>query len=176
MIKKLNHTGDTIIEVLLAITIASFVLAAAVVSADSSLNTERQSQNRSIAIQITQSQIEELEAYYTNEQQIFQGYIANLNGNSFCMNPSTSAPEPAPTDPLTALPPTTCYFSQSDVYYATAADVVAAAGGPWYAVTVTFDRNDLGQNPALYQASVTATWAQTGTGSSNSVTADYRLN
>ena len=174
MIKKLNHTGDTIIEVLLAITIASFVLAAAVVSADSSLNTERQSQNRSIAIQIVQSQIEELEAYYTNEQILFQGYITNLNGNSFCMNPSTSAPQPAPTDPQTAIPSTTCYFSQSDVYYSTAADVVAATGGPWYAVTVSFDTNDL--NLGLYQASVTATWAQTGTGSSNSITADYRLN
>ena len=168
MIKKLNQAGDTIIEVLLAIVISSFVLTAAVVSTDSNLNVERQAQNRSIAVQIVQSQIEELDAYYSSNLQTFPaGYI----NSSFCMDPATAAPTPAASA-------TTCYFSESDVYYPTLASALAASGNPVYSVKITFNAADLTLIPAdpIYQANVTATWEQTGLGHTDNVTADYRLN
>src|ERR1035441_8287933 len=110
MRKKLNNAGDTIIEVLLAVTIASFVLTAAVVSTDSNLNNERQSENRNIAVQIIQSQIEELSSYYNSQTQAATNYILATGGSTFCMNPaSTTGLTPEPVTSTTA--PNTCYFS-----------------------------------------------------------------
>jgi Tfp pilus assembly protein PilV len=173
MRKKLNNAGDTIIEVVLAVTIASFVLAAAVVSTDSNLNSERQSENRSIAVQIVQSQIEELDSYYTSQTGAATSYIQATGGSTFCMNPAGSSgltPEPV-TATTTS---NTCYFSESDVYLATPADIVAA-GTPVFAVTISFNTNYITNN-GLYQATVSASWTQTGIGHSNAVTIDYRLN
>jgi Tfp pilus assembly protein PilV len=171
MIKKLNHSGDTIIEVILAVTVACFVLTAAVVSTDSNLNIERQSENRSIAVQIVESQVESLDAYYnSSNRQSFINYLVATDGATFCMNPSgpVTVPSVAPSTN------TSCTFSLSDQYLATPAEI-AAAGGIVFTTTISFD-SSYASTDGLYQATVAAAWTQTGLGHPDNVTVNYRLN
>lgn len=58
--RELNQTGDTIIEVLIAIGVIGVVLVAGFVLTNFSLTSERNSQERNIALNILQSQIEQL--------------------------------------------------------------------------------------------------------------------
>jgi Tfp pilus assembly protein PilV len=60
MHKRLGIAGDTIVEVLLAITVVSAVLGAAFVSANKSLNASRQSQERGEALKLVEGQLERL--------------------------------------------------------------------------------------------------------------------
>jgi len=59
-ITKLSQTGDTIVEVLLAIAVVSMVLSGAFVSVNRSLKAGRQSQERGEAMKFAQSQLEQL--------------------------------------------------------------------------------------------------------------------
>jgi type II secretory pathway pseudopilin PulG len=58
--RGLKQTGDTIVEVLIAILVASTVLAGAFVSAQHSLTGTRQSQERSEALKVAEVQLEHL--------------------------------------------------------------------------------------------------------------------
>lgn len=58
--KRLGDIGDTIVEVLIALTVISLVLGGAYVSANRSLNNSRQAQERGEALKIVQSQVERL--------------------------------------------------------------------------------------------------------------------
>lgn len=61
-ITSLTNKGDTIIEVLLAITVVSAVLGGAYVSANRSVNAGRQAQERAEATKYVEKQIESLKA------------------------------------------------------------------------------------------------------------------
>ncbi len=60
--KILNQTGDTIIEVLLAMTIIGLILAGAYATSSRSLNTSQYSQERTRATRIAESQIEQIKS------------------------------------------------------------------------------------------------------------------
>lgn len=62
MFRRLDCTGDTIVEVLIAITVVSSVLGGAFVSANRSLNTSRQSQERGEALKLVEGQLERLKS------------------------------------------------------------------------------------------------------------------
>lgn len=62
IVRRLGNAGDTIVEVLLAIAVVSAVLGGAFVSADRSLNTSRQSQERGEALKLVEGQMEQLKA------------------------------------------------------------------------------------------------------------------
>lgn len=61
-LRKLRETGDTIIEVLIAITIITATLGGAFVSADQSSKTTRRSQERGEALKITEGHVERFKA------------------------------------------------------------------------------------------------------------------
>lgn len=61
-LKSLNQLGDTIVEVLIAITVASFVLGGAFVSSNRSAQSVQKSQERVEALKVVESQIETLRA------------------------------------------------------------------------------------------------------------------
>lgn len=60
MLRRLNSKGDTIVEVLLAITVVSAVLAGAYVSTSRSLKANRAAQERAEATEFVQQQAERL--------------------------------------------------------------------------------------------------------------------
>ena len=60
MLKRLTQTGDTIVEVLLAIAIVSAVLGGAYASTSGSLSGSRRSQERGEAVKLLQGQLERL--------------------------------------------------------------------------------------------------------------------
>jgi len=59
--KTSNQSGDTIVEVLLAIAVVSVVLGGAYASVSRSLNSARASQERNEAVKFVESQLESLE-------------------------------------------------------------------------------------------------------------------
>ena len=77
MITK-NQTGDTIVEVLLAIAVVSSVLGGAYVAANRSLNTNRAAQERTEAAKLVESQIERLKVATSN--------AAIFNDNVYCLD------------------------------------------------------------------------------------------
>lgn len=81
--KKLNSTGDTIVEVLIAITIVSFVLSGAYVSSGRSLTATRQAQERVESLKLAEEQLERLKVAATNQaNSIF------TRPNYFCIHSS----------------------------------------------------------------------------------------
>src|SRR5665213_502478 len=64
---NLNQSGDTLVEVLIAMTIVGVILAGGYVSANASAAADRQSQERSIVLGLMQSQLEELKTQTTAE-------------------------------------------------------------------------------------------------------------
>ncbi len=86
----LHQKGDTIVEVLIAITIVSMVLSGAYISASNSLNGARQSQERVEALKLVEEQLERLKAKAT-----FTGGIFSFS-SPFCINDSNNLVDAAP--------------------------------------------------------------------------------
>lgn len=82
--KKLTIKGDTIVEVLMAILVASLVIAGAFSSARSSLTSNRDSQERNEAIKLAQGQIELL-SYLAGQN---NDDIFNSSTGLFCIRQS----------------------------------------------------------------------------------------
>lgn len=59
---RLKQTGDTIVEVLIAILVISSVLGGAYTSANSSSNSNRQAQERGEALKLAEEQVEKIKA------------------------------------------------------------------------------------------------------------------
>lgn len=67
LILRLNQTGDTIVEVLLAIAIVSAVLGASFTAINQSTQVNRQAQERSYALELAESQLELLASISNKE-------------------------------------------------------------------------------------------------------------
>lgn len=92
-----NQTGDTIVEVLIAIAIISSVVSTAYATMNSSVKSNQESQEHASALKVAESQLE-----------LFKGWLAASNTlpvgvNSFCMKtvPTVSV------EPITATVPST---------------------------------------------------------------------
>lgn len=83
---RLNNKGDTIIEVLIAILILSLVLTGAYSSSNQSLKMVTEAEQRTIALNIAQNQIEDLRA-----QAATPAFKSYLTVNS-CFNTTTNTP------------------------------------------------------------------------------------
>ncbi len=87
-----HQRGDTIVEVLVAITVVSMVLGGAYVTTNKSLLATRGAQERSNALKLTESQLEQLKALAAS------GSTAVLNASApFCIYNQTNVV--AATDP-----------------------------------------------------------------------------
>ena len=82
-LKLLNMTGDTIVEVLIAIGIVSIVLVGAYSSATRSFNNSRQSQERGEALKFAQTQLEKIKAFASKPtKNVYE------SGNVYCFDSS----------------------------------------------------------------------------------------
>jgi Tfp pilus assembly protein PilV len=77
---NLGKSGDTIVEVLLAVAIVSTVLAGAYVATSRSLANSRQAQERSEAVKLVEGQLERLKAAFTADPASF------ATGSAFCLD------------------------------------------------------------------------------------------
>jgi Tfp pilus assembly protein PilV len=68
---RLHQCGDTIVEVLIAITIVSLILGGAYVTSHNSLDATEDAQEHASALQLAQAQIELLRAMATTGNSIF---------------------------------------------------------------------------------------------------------
>lgn len=85
MSSRLNHRGDTIIEVLLAIAVVSFALGGAYVSSNRSLNASRQAEERVEALKLAEGQLERvklLSKVYANGMHDGDSVFCIDNGNA----------------------------------------------------------------------------------------------
>jgi type II secretory pathway pseudopilin PulG len=81
--KKLNLRGDTIIEVLIALSVIGAVIGGAYATASRSLNVGRQAQERAEATRVAESQVESLKALAGSIDS--SGDIFDHEGD-FCVN------------------------------------------------------------------------------------------
>lgn len=83
-VKSLRQTGDTIVEVLIAMAVAASVLSIAYATSNRNLRITRASQERSEAARLAQGQIEALRYAYANSVA-----LPNSVATPFCFNGAT---------------------------------------------------------------------------------------
>jgi len=85
-LRKLNQRGDTIVEVLIAITVVSMVLGGAYTTTNRSLLASRSAQEQGVAIKLVEGQLEQLKALAD-----IPAGLASAPG-SFCILPVSGTP------------------------------------------------------------------------------------
>ncbi len=96
MILKKRHAGDTIIEVLLAMSIIGLVLGAAFGIANRSVQIGRDAQERTEALKIAESQLELFSAYYNStstnadDVSIKSSIRSKVESTPFCIDNSVT--------------------------------------------------------------------------------------
>ncbi len=94
--RRLTERGDTVVEVLIAIAVVSLVLGGAFVTSNRNLQNTRDSEERSNALKMAESQVEQLRSLVsTNPNAIFgaavpatfciSGTSALASSSSFCL-------------------------------------------------------------------------------------------
>ncbi len=83
-----NRTGDTIVEVLIAVTVVGLSIGLAYGVANRSLKSSRQSQERTEAVKLAEGQTEQLKALSYKDSSNDQGIFNNPN-QTFCLNNGT---------------------------------------------------------------------------------------
>jgi prepilin-type N-terminal cleavage/methylation domain-containing protein len=89
--KKLQQSGDTIVEVLIAITIVSLILGGAYVTSHNSLNATQDAQEHANALQLAQGQVELLRTQATSGNPIFTTATPFCVTNAGVLKSATSA-------------------------------------------------------------------------------------
>lgn len=82
-----RQRGDTLVEVLIVIAIISLVLGGAYVTTNRSLQATRAAQERSNALKLAETQIEEIKSLARTDP----GTLFSITG-AFCISKATSAP------------------------------------------------------------------------------------
>jgi type II secretory pathway pseudopilin PulG len=96
--KKLNIKGDTIVEVLIALAVLSAVLGGAYLSANRSLSSNRDSQERGEALKLAEGQIEQLKSLAKANPALLSTLPA-----VFCIDSANSVQPPTGMAPVPAL-------------------------------------------------------------------------
>jgi type II secretory pathway pseudopilin PulG len=99
--------GDTIIEVLISIAIASFVVAGAYAMVNRSLRDTQQAQEHSEALQIADTQVEQLNHYIHNTSASVLSTTIYSNTSTktyYCFNPALSPPKLEKLTAISSLP------------------------------------------------------------------------
>lgn len=89
-ISKLNYAGDTIVEVLIALVIIGTVLGGAFEISSLSLRTQLASSHRSQALQLAQTQLEELKAQVFTHPGYLTANPALMTLPTICMTSSST--------------------------------------------------------------------------------------
>jgi prepilin-type N-terminal cleavage/methylation domain-containing protein len=157
---KHNSRGDTIVEVMISIAIIGLVLAGGYVAANSSQATERQAQERSIATQITQGQIEGLRSYVQANPSFFT--TAGQPTGNFCISGATIQYDSS---------------SNGNCYFDSGGNANPGKIQPAYNVAISNDAANAGVSgsPTPWsQVQIAITWASVAGGQDN-LTDYYRL-
>lgn len=139
--RKLNQAGETIIEVMIALSILGLVLGISYASASRSLNGSQDAQERTVASQIAQSMLEVVKAYALEAE--FNTPLENIifppGASSFCVS-TNLADVSAFTLPVT--PPTDVACTQGIYRGLVEVQPVASAVSQAYEykATVTWER------------------------------------
>lgn len=115
-----SSDGDTIIEVLIAITVLATVLTAGYLSANRSTNATRRSQERSEATKIAESQIEALKSLSADATANIFNRTTFCITSTFTVSPTFSIPALS-AENFTTYPPAPgneCTYDRGVIYYA----------------------------------------------------------
>jgi type II secretory pathway pseudopilin PulG len=171
-----SASGDTLVEVLIAIGIAAFAIGVTYSTAERSLNQSIAARERNYALNIMQDQITDLKLRYQKSASadVFNSSFGTPK-NHFCLDSTTTTPGPSP--------PWTPYFNtgspnessplQINPYNASCR--IVNTGASYY---IDIQTTDLGgsitQNPTVYQVFVR--WERVGGGQVNQASIYYRVN
>jgi len=156
MLVSLKQRGDTIVEVMIAIVIISFVLAGGYLISNQSLLDERQAQERAEALELVEAQLESLRSATSSGSLV----LSTPQAQPFCMVNGTAETPSAANDE--------CTFSSADT-------PSPATTIPSYTTQITYSNfNPGGSAPFPYDITVQAVWAQLGGGNEN-VLLNYRI-
>lgn len=145
---KLHQRGDTIVEVLIAITVVSMILGGAYVTTNRSLLASRDAQERGTALKLVESQIEQL-----------KGIVATSPDNIFTTAPSSYCI--SNTNQVSAANSANCAVNESGAPTATE---------PVYHLSISRVTNN-----GFNTFTITNTWTNVRGDTTNKVQMEYRL-
>lgn len=132
---RLSQAGDTIVEVLIALTVVTSILGGAYITSNRSLNNNRQAQERGEALKIAESQLERLKSSVSSgNNAVFTA------SNSFCLDAANTLQSATiPADQLNNFDAyqTACTVQGGGPIYYTA---VTRSGADTFTVTIRWDR------------------------------------
>jgi len=164
--RRFTQSGDTIIEVLVAISVVSIVLGGAYATANRSLNNIRGAQERVEALKLVEGQLERLKVVsITDESGVFG------TSDIYCLDDGNAiVPANNPTRSMGSIP-----SLDIDDFSKYVSDCqTGASGGVQYNLAI--DRqNDAGGNPGALFA-VHARWERVGGNGRDEIIINYRLN
>jgi len=150
---KLRQRGDTIVEVLIAMSVIGLVLGASFGIANRATQTGRAAQERTEALKIAESQLELLKTHYEANP---TDYDLLSSGNTFCIKEGAAAG--AEKEPI----------NTADI----CADTDGEQGRGLYSITVT---PNVGSNTRTYEVNVTWTRVNTTSNEPGTVSLFYRV-
>jgi len=147
--RKLNQRGDTIVEVLIAITVVSMILGGAYTTTNRSLQASRSAQEQGVATKLVEGQLEQLKALAD-----VPGGLASAPA-SFCILPVSGKPTPVST----AAAGTPCSLNNQGA-------TAAATDQPAYRIAIT--------EPTPDNYKITNTWINVNGKQTDSIEMSYR--
>ncbi len=138
--KRLSQSGDTIVEVLIAVAIVSSVLAGAFTVSQKSALAVRDSQERGEMLQLLQGQVELVRAQALQETSATSGVFA-ASPKYFCMNQTSHSRENLPTT-TNPLPDLDNDSLNAAVYGSYCSDLGTSGSAVRYNVAITYNTTD----------------------------------
>lgn len=146
-LRKLNQRGDTLVEVLISIAIISLVLGGAYVTTNRSLWASRDAQERSIALKLTEAELEQLKNLANSGSDIFGASTAG----------------------------TFCVYNGSVLDATTSTDCTVDTNGNGSPAAGVQPKFKLTAKRAVNTFTLTTTWINARGSGSNNLTVNYRL-
>lgn len=176
---RTDRRGDTIIEVLIAITIAAFAIGISYSIASKSLQQAILARERSQALNILESQVTDLKFRYKNSSPTDFNNSFAASGKHYCLSDAADSPDDsgwAPTfnnGDITSDTKLSTTDSAGDGNYYDSGCVRSVSGNDYY-LDISTDRPYLSvKNPTIYHVHVR--WERLGGGPINEANIYYRF-
>ncbi len=186
---KWNIRGDTIIEVLMAITIASFAMGISYATAQRSLQQSITAGEHNEALNLLEQQLADLQLRYQNTPSVNYETQFGYPNTNYCLNNAATGP----SDPVnqwapyfnynnpTALSnnlsssttpgPTSPYFYNSSNH--TGCEQLNQSVGATYFINISTSQSGAIKSPTLYH--IVVSWARLGSGETNQANLYYKV-
>lgn len=161
-----REAGDTIVEVLMATMVVMLVLGGAYVTTNRSLQATRAAQERTVALKLAESQIEQIKGLARNNPDAIFGGNGYPAVTTFCISQETGLPVVTiPLDLATGLPTAPSGFDPACEVDASGAH---AESEPVYRIAITRDT-------ATNLFTLIETWADVSGRTYNNLQLRYRI-